>query len=128
MTYRVTSVWAGRVAALGYTTMNDIQSFRETVECLSQEDFLACVDAQNVTGWAEIRDIVFSVYLSPLANETLDVENQIYTRTVDWPTKQSYEEWSFIKNNLLSSDPADYNGVMLGNPYVYKIQEVAEEI
>jgi hypothetical protein len=128
MTHRVTSTWVGNIDVPGYTTINDIQTFRETVECISQEDFLNCVDAQNVPGWSDIRDVVFNVYLAPITNETLDIENQIYTRTIDWPDKESYDKWFFIKSKLLSQDPDDYNGVTFINGFVYKIQEIGEDI
>lgn len=129
MTYRVTSIWAGNTSEPGYTIIDNVRSFREMVEMgISQDDFLECVDVQNVDGWINVKNDVFNVLKSIPVEEKLDVENQIYTRTVDWPTKESYENWVYIKNNLLSWDPADYNGVSFNSPYVAKIIENGEEI
>jgi hypothetical protein len=128
MPYRVTSTWSGNVDIVGYVLKNTVESFREMVECLPQSDFLACVDAQNVEGWQDLKDMITTVMLSPLANETLNEEEQIYTRSVDWPDKESYDSWIYLRDNLLSDDPEDYNGVNFFNIYVKKISEVGETI
>jgi hypothetical protein len=129
MTYRVTSTWIGNKDLEGYSFKNTVESFREMVEMgLTQPDFLECVNDQNVVGWADLKDIVFSVLLSDPVEESLDTENQIYNRVCDWPTKEAYNNWVYTKNYLLSDNPEDYKGIILSSVYLEKISETGEEI